>query len=251
MAKTPTFKSGTQYGDLSAAEMRHMAELASRVERITHGPGITISNTNAGIHFALDPSFTNPLPRDKTVVLTVAPADKAYTMLVYPVRYKSIPPVTCITNEEPDCGIEIVDDPIVAYPDFGRKAVDYKVFVSATLTAMTTYLTAYYAEGTWQVRWPTGGGGGSIPVSIIAADVAGKIKVQPLKWNNDGTALLDDGEQIVVKTWPDRPNTDYTPFVGKPDIFQLVNLAGKQCVYHHIRFTQTEPPAGVTFGGCQ
>ena len=249
MAKTPTFKSGTQYGDLSAAEMRHMAELASRVERITHGPGITISNTNAGIHFSLDPSFTDPLPRDKTVVLTVAPADKAYTMLVYPVRYKSIPPVTCITNEEPDCGIEIVDDPIVAYPDFGRKAVDYKVFVSATLTAMTTYLTAYYAEGTWQVRWPTGGGGGSVPVSIVSATAA-SLRVQPLKWTEDATALMNDGDEIEVKPAPDISGTDYTRFAGKPDVLWMFNLAGKLCIQHKVRVAMREPPTGVVFGEC-
>ena len=249
MPDLPKFKPGTQANAIPAAQMQAMSDEAAALRAFRATLPLKLTRGHKTLTLSIDPARIPMAPSPRTVVITEI---KTHTMIVKAVRYKALPPLQCIGEEPaPECGIEVIDDAFVAYPDYGKKPSDYTgMTYAAPISASTQYARCVFEHGVWVVQMGGGGGGGSIPVSIIAADVAGKIKVQPLKWNEDGTALLDDGEQIVVKTWPDRPNTDYTPFVGKPDIFQLVNLVGQPCVYHHIRFTQTEPPAGVTFGGC-
>ena len=95
-----------------------------------------------------------------------------------------------------------------------------------------------------------GGGGGTIMVSIIAtpADKLEQLDVQQLKW--EGEDLVNDGAVRTVRTWPDLNNTDYTPFIGQPDIFDMVNLGGKLCVRHKVRKPMRSVPAGAVIGGC-
>ena len=249
MSDMPKFWKGMQPGDMVASEMQNQSDVAQAVANFTVTPPLKLTRGYKTLVLSIDPTrIPSPQP-ERTVVIT---AIQTHTLSVQPVRYKALPPLQCVGDEpDPQCGIELVEQPFTAYPEFGKKPSDYtSMKFTAPISSTTQYARCSYEYGVWIVQMPSGGAGSAtIPVSIVGT-TATMLRVQPLKWTENGTALEDDGEVVDAKPWPDRSGTDWVRFVGKSDVFAMFNLAGKLCVMHHLRHPMIQPPAGTVFGGC-
>lgn len=215
----------------SASQQQELTRLARR--KIT-GPHVL--ETPDGIHFR-PPVSIKPI----TVVVVVKPTAAVKTLKVRKVAEKKDPP-------EIDGDYGWADDPFDAWPDYGRKAVEYAEFYLADQEALgidTKFLRARRVRSIWKAEHP--GMGVSIrPAVVTSLATEGTLNVKYLDAEGE---LSEEPEPVLV--WFNMTSEDWATFVGTDIVIPVMMLFGLPHAMQLPRWDMMLPPGGVQIGDCR
>lgn len=241
---------------LSAVHATEFARAAQRTGNVSVDPalGFDVQFDAQGLRFVRKQGRDLRQPRDITVVVTKEPADTDIKLTVRRVRHTDIPPKQCEGDIEVVCRYEWASDDFEAYPDFGFRAIDYKVHFWDPVTdglpmLDTMFLKARHERNVWHVEKSAEGASGVEIVALVGASQT-QLFAKTVERNEDGDPTIV-GDLFVVWPWPWLETADYSEFLHQEIAIPVFTIDGTKYAVQQPTWEIIRPSGQLRHGNCQ